>query len=1041
MTKFITYFLENKRLNYMLLVFFAYLGFNAYVNIPKELFPNVELDMISVRGAYSGASASVMDKMAVRDIEEELSNISGIDKTETVITPGAFAIILTLNENANKVNLLSRVKDSIALTKQYLPSDMNEPVAMLLDKTKALISLSLSSDKLTKGELTAAAKEIKAKISRMKHISEILIRGDSQEEISISIDSDAILAYGLKHESVLEAISELSYIFPIGDIEQRGSFVYISTVNGKADVKEWQESILNINSKYIKLGDIAKVAIEYPQTDTLASFNNAQTLNLIISKGEEGNSIDLSKELRAYAKKLQKSYPDISFDFYRDSSKPVEDRLNTVISNLMLGLVLVFLSMWVLINLRIAIIVAMGIPFSFIIGLLFIYHMGYTINIVSLLGALIVIGIVVDDAIVVGENIQRHIDDGMENKEAAILGVKEMLLPVTLATVSTVAAFLPMFMLHGEIALFLVLIPIVVVMILIGSLIESFFFLPLHATEILRKSNNFLDWTPFQNLYARVLSYFLEYKKTFVALFIIIIPIVTFLTASSMKFQFFPNFDGNNLYISGKMDINTPLEDTYEIAKEIQKTLLEHSEEFALKSISSTTGYRRSLSGDTQRNNSVFYITMELYDREDSDWINKYLNPILNFSFDFNNPEKIRQKHTFELSPRAQELVMPFKEKFNMVELGVMEDKPGLIRSDIQINLSGSNDEKLESAIRKLENEISKLDGIQNFSNNIKYGKMEYKIKINSYGESLGQSEASIARILSSYFLEKKQATTFNERGVMEIKTKDAQKDDTQRLLDFSIALGDGRFVKLTDIASIVELRDYEKIDKLNGNIVKTLFASVDKRIITPTEILDSLQGTIDEISDSGIEVELLGEKEKKNQLRDDLREALVLAVFLIFLTLLLIFSKIKYVLMVMSVIPLSILGALLGHKLLGINLTMPSIIGILGLAGVVINDGIIMLDFLHGTHNSQEFFKRAKLRLRPIVITSVTTFLGLFSLIFYASGQAVILQPIAVSIGFGLMWGTFLNLLYLPTLYALVNDIKPLSKKQDIKHPIVEKL
>jgi len=1025
----------------MLLVFFAYLGFNAYVNIPKELFPNVELDMISVRGAYSGASASVMDKMAVRDIEEELSNISGIDKTETVITPGAFAIILTLNENANKVNLLSRVKDSIALTKQYLPSDMNEPVAMLLDKTKALISLSLSSDKLTKGELTAAAKEIKAKISRMKHISEILIRGDSQEEISISIDSDAILAYGLKHESVLEAISELSYIFPIGDIEQRGSFVYISTVNGKADVKEWQESILNINSKYIKLGDIAKVAIEYPQTDTLASFNNAQTLNLIISKGEEGNSIDLSKELRAYAKKLQKSYPDISFDFYRDSSKPVEDRLNTVISNLMLGLVLVFLSMWVLINLRIAIIVAMGIPFSFIIGLLFIYHMGYTINIVSLLGALIVIGIVVDDAIVVGENIQRHIDDGMENKEAAILGVKEMLLPVTLATVSTVAAFLPMFMLHGEIALFLVLIPIVVVMILIGSLIESFFFLPLHATEILRKSNNFLDWTPFQNLYARVLSYFLEYKKTFVALFIIIIPIVTFLTASSMKFQFFPNFDGNNLYISGKMDINTPLEDTYEIAKEIQKTLLEHSEEFALKSISSTTGYRRSLSGDTQRNNSVFYITMELYDREDSDWINKYLNPILNFSFDFNNPEKIRQKHTFELSPRAQELVMPFKEKFNMVELGVMEDKPGLIRSDIQINLSGSNDEKLESAIRKLENEISKLDGIQNFSNNIKYGKMEYKIKINSYGESLGQSEASIARILSSYFLEKKQATTFNERGVMEIKTKDAQKDDTQRLLDFSIALGDGRFVKLTDIASIVELRDYEKIDKLNGNIVKTLFASVDKRIITPTEILDSLQGTIDEISDSGIEVELLGEKEKKNQLRDDLREALVLAVFLIFLTLLLIFSKIKYVLMVMSVIPLSILGALLGHKLLGINLTMPSIIGILGLAGVVINDGIIMLDFLHGTHNSQEFFKRAKLRLRPIVITSVTTFLGLFSLIFYASGQAVILQPIAVSIGFGLMWGTFLNLLYLPTLYALVNDIKPLSKKQDIKHPIVEKL
>ena len=177
-------------------------------------------------------------------------------------------------------------------------------------------------------------------------------------------------------------------------------------------------------------------------------------------------------------------------------------------------------------------------------------------------------------------------------------------------------------------------------------------------------------------------------------------------------------------------------------------------------------------------------------------------------------------------------------------------------------------------------------------------------------------------------------------------------------------------------------------------------------------------------------EVVLLGEKEKKKQLKDDMKNALVLALFLIFLTLLLIFSKIKYALMVMSVIPLSVLGALIGHKLLGMNLSMPSVIGILGLAGVVINDGIIMLDFLHGTRNSEEFFKRAKLRLRPIIITSITTFLGLFTLIFYASGQAVILQPIAISIGFGLLWGTVLNLIYLPTLYAVVNDIEPLKKK-----------
>ncbi|MCK4875198.1 MAG: efflux RND transporter permease subunit, partial [Sulfurimonas sp.] len=245
MIRFIEYFIKNTRLNYMLLVFLAYMGYNAYSNIPKEIFPDVELDKISVLGAYSGTSASVMDKMAVRDIEDELSNINGIDKTETTITPGAFAIILTLNESVNKVNTLSRVKDSIATTRQYLPSDMNEPIAKLLDKSKSLIKLSLSSEKLSRGELTVIAKDIKSKISKIKDISEILIRGDSQEEVSIKIDSEAIVAYNLEHSSIQKAIANLSYIFPIGDIEQRGSFVYISTVNGKSSAQEWEESILN----------------------------------------------------------------------------------------------------------------------------------------------------------------------------------------------------------------------------------------------------------------------------------------------------------------------------------------------------------------------------------------------------------------------------------------------------------------------------------------------------------------------------------------------------------------------------------------------------------------------------------------------------------------------------------------------------------------------------------------------------------------------------------------------------------------------------
>ena len=235
-----------------------------------------------------------------------------------------------------------------------------------------------------------------------------------------------------------------------------------------------------------------------------------------------------------------------------------------------------------------------------------------------------------------------------------------------------------------------------------------------------------------------------------------------------------------------------------------------------------------------------------------------------------------------------------------------------------------------------------------------------------------------------------------------------------------------GTYVKLTDIVEFKKVRAYEKIEKRDGAVVKSVFANIDKKKTTALSVLKHVQPMIDEMRAGGMEIALLGENEKNQQFKNDMIRSLIIAVFLILIILLFIFPKIRYALMVMSVIPFSLLGALWGHLLLGLNLSMPSVIGMLGLAGVVINDGIIMLDFLHGTSDADTFYERAKLRLRPILITSITTFLGLFTLIFYATGQAVILQPIAISIGFGLLWGTVLNLIYLPALYAVVNKIKP---------------
>ncbi len=1010
----------------MLLLVLLLAGVLSYIKIPKEIFPDVTLNKILIAGAYTGASATILDKMVVRDIEDDVSSISGVSKVESMIVPGRFSIVLTLDDNADSYAVLNKVKDQLSGVSQNIPPDMNEPIAMVLDKNRDLIRLSVSSKNTDFEKLLVDVKSIKSMLSKIEHISEVDIYGDSDQKLEIKIDDYALNAYGLSADNVLAAIRNLSYIYPIGDIDDKDNFIFVSTSNGKADIAGWENTLLDIGGKQLYLKDIAAIKLYHPQDVTLSTFNGEYNIVMNIAKDSEGNSIALSQQLRDYIdEKVKPQYPDLTFQFFQDSSEPIDERLSIIIANLTFGLILIFLTMYFLINRNTAIVVTMGVPFAFIIGLIFIYTGGYSLNMVSLIGALLVVGIAVDDAVVVSENIQRHIDEGMAPAEAAVVGVKEVILPITLATLTTVAAFLPMFMLSGEMGMFIKLIPIVVVMVLLGSLLESFFFLPLHAKEFLKKGSKSLDWSPVTRRYEKILHRLIHHKKLTLALFFIIVPILTVGTFKTMHFQLFPSFDGRSLDITGKMNINTDLEDTYAIANAIEKVVLAHKEELYIKTVSMLSGKRRSLSGSWDTGTNLFYISMELEQQVPQNWVNHYINPILDLSFAFNSPEKIRDIPSREVASRLRTLLAPLKEQYKIDELAVMEQKPGIVKTDIQLNLISNDDVKIQKAVTQLESKLRQMEGVKDIVNNIRYGKMEYKIKLNDYGEQLGLSEGGVAQVLSGYFLGSRKAQTFSNEGVVDITTEYQQKDSIATLYEFEIPLGDGRFVKLEEVADFIMIQDYEIIEKEDGDIVKMVSANVDKKRITASEILTSLAPLITEIEKSGIRVQVLGEKEKNDQLKNDMLTASVFALLIMLILLLLIFPKIKYALMILSVIPFSIFGALFGHLIMGMNMTMPSVIGILGLAGVVINDGIIMLDFLHGTHEPKEFYYRAKLRLRPIVITTVTTFVGLSTLMFFASGQAVIMQPLAISLGFGLIWGTVMNLFYLPTLYAMVNNIK----------------
>ncbi|MCJ7766230.1 MAG: efflux RND transporter permease subunit, partial [Thiovulaceae bacterium] len=766
MTKIIKYFINNTALNHTLLLVLLMAGVLSYIKIPKEIFPDVTLNKVMVSGTYSGASATILDKMVVRDIEDDVSSVSGVNKVESMIRPGQFSIVLTLDENAESYDVLNKVKDQLAGVRQNIPPDMNEPTATVLDRSRDLIRLSIASKNSNFEKLLVDVKEIKSKLSKIKHISEVEIYGDSDQKLEIKIDDFALNAYRLSTSDVLAAIRNLSYIFPIGDIDAKDNFIFVSTSNGKADVKEWGNTLLDIGGKQLFLKEIASIKMYHPRDVTLSTFNGEYNVVMKISKDAEGNAIALSEQLRDYVEeKVKPQYPELTFNFFQDSSEPIDERLNIIISNLTFGLILIFFTMYFLINRNTAIVVTMGVPFAFIIGLIFIYAGGYSLNMVSLIGALLVVGIAVDDAVVVSENIQRHIDEGMAPSEAAVAGVKEVILPITLATLTTVAAFLPMFMLTGEMGMFIKLIPVVVIMVLLGSLLESFFFLPLHAKEFLKKGDRSLDWSPVTRRYEKVLHRLIHHKKLSLALFFIIVPLLTVGTLKTMHFQLFPSFDARALNVTGKMNINTSLEETYAIANAVEKVILTHKGELYIKTVSMLSGKRRSLSNSWDTGTNLFYISLELEQQVPQNWVNRYINPILDFSFAFNPPEKIRKISSSEIAARLRRLLASLKEQYKIDELAVMEQKAGIVKTDIQLNLISNDDVKIQKAVLLLETKMQQIDGVKDVVDNIRYGKIEYKIKLNAYGEQLGLSEGGVAQILSGYFLGSRKAQTFSPEG------------------------------------------------------------------------------------------------------------------------------------------------------------------------------------------------------------------------------------------------------------------------------------
>ncbi len=618
---FVTFSMDRPIINHILFLFMMLLAIFAYQNIPKEIFPPSSMDKVTITGSYVGASADVLDKMAVKNIEDELKSVSEIDEITTTIQNGMFYIESSIKPNSDNQMVLGEVKDIISNIKRDLPADMNEPVAKMLIHDFPLLLIAISSDKADTRELLRVAQDIKSHLTSYKDLSSITIQGDADEEVLISIDDKRLEAYGFSRNATYQALSSLSSIFPIGTIEQKGKHLYLSTINGEKSAKALSDTLISIEGKRVRVGDIATVEYKLSDSQTVSHFNAQKNISLDIKKTKEGNAIALSREIRNVMKEYSKKYPHLDIQIYTDTSIWIKNRLNLVSANILFGLILVFIALFLSVNSRIAFVVAMGIPASFMMTLFAADMIGYSLNMLTLLGALIALGMIVDEAIVVAENIHRHYEMGKTPREAAIEGAVEMFPAVLTATLTTVFAFLPLLIMSGEMGVFMKVLPVMISILLISSLFEAFFFLPLHSKELysFNAKEHHQEITPFWDinirLYKTLLGYLLKHKRIALASIVIGIIIATVGILKVTKFQLFPEFDSTQIYLSGKVNINNALKDTQKVVTALEKELVKRLGKQEISSITSITGFMMNADQTFETGSNLFHIFINLHEK------------------------------------------------------------------------------------------------------------------------------------------------------------------------------------------------------------------------------------------------------------------------------------------------------------------------------------------------------------------------------------------------------------------------------------------
>ncbi|MCS6234626.1 efflux RND transporter permease subunit [Shewanella baltica] len=1023
-------------------------GLFSTVLINKEVFPSFELNLLNISVAYPGAAPQEIEEGINIKIEEAIQDINGIKKVTSVASEGVGSITVEVEDGYEVQTVLDEAKLRLDAISTF-PVNIEKPNIYQIKPENNVIWVSVYGD-MTLHDMKELAKSVRDDLTQLPAVTRAKVTGVRDYEIAIEVSEDKLREYGLTFTQVALAVQNSSFDLPGGSIRAQDGDILLRTKGQAYTGDDFANIVVTTrpDGSRVMLPQVATIKDDFEERLEYTRFNGKPAAIIEVTSVDDQNALDIAAQVKQYVEDRRATLPaNAQLDTWGDMTHYLKGRLNMMMSNMFYGALLVFIILAMFLDLKLAFWVMMGLPVCFL-GTMLIMPLepfSMTINMLTLFAFILVLGIVVDDAIVIGESAYTEVERHGHSVENVIRGAQKVAMPATFGVLTTIAAFIPMLMVSGPMGIIWKSIGMVVILCLAFSLVESKFILPAHLAHMKfkkpgaprgffgRLKANFNDRVQhfIHHSYRNFLERCIKQRYNVVAAFIgVLILSIALVASGKVRWVFFPDIPSDFIQVQLEMDEGSSEENTLKVVQSIEEALYKMNDK-----MEKDNGYqvvKHSFINMSSRTSAFIFAELTKGEDREVDGV------------------------TIAAAWREQlpELLSVKKLSFN----ASTNDAGG----DISFRLTSSDLDELSAASKELKQKLASYEGVYDIADNFSSGSHEIRLKIRPEAEALGLTLSDLARQVryGFYGYEAQRILRNKEEIKVMVRYPLEQRRTVGYLENMLIRTPTGTSVPFSTVAQIEKGESYASITRVDGKRAITITANANKNIVEPSKVVQEIQKDyLPQLQAKypKIQTALDGGSLDEQNAMVGLMQGFFFALFTIYALMAIPLKSYSQPLIIMSVIPFGIIGALFGHLIQGLAMSVLSLCGIVALAGVVVNDSLILVDFVNRAREQGLSVRQAAVdsgcyRFRAIILTSLTTFVGLVPIILERSLQAQIVIPMATSLAFGILFSTVVTLILVPLLYIILDDVSRSSSRffnwwwqpkktndEDVKHPDFE--